>query len=39
MFIVNPPFSLKPALAAALPQLVALLGQDSSARFSLESAG
>ena len=39
MFIVNPPFSLKPALAAALPQLVALLGHDSNARFNLESAG
>lgn len=39
MFIVNPPFSLKPALALALPQLVTLLGQDDQARFSLESAG
>lgn len=39
MFIVNPPFSLKPALTLALPQLVALLGQDDQARFSLESAG
>lgn len=39
MFIVNPPFSLKPALTAALPQLVTLLGQDDHARFTLESAG
>lgn len=39
MFIVNPPFSLKPALAEALPQLVTLLGQDKAARHTLESAG
>ena len=39
MFIINPPFGLKPALAAALPQMVALLGQDKAARQTLESAG
>ena len=37
MFLVNPPFTLKPALATALPQLVALLGQDRHASFSLEA--
>jgi len=38
MFIINPPHTLKAALAAALPQLVALLGQDQHARFSLDAA-
>jgi 23S rRNA (adenine2030-N6)-methyltransferase len=38
MFIINPPFTLKPALTAALPQLVQLLAQDSHASFQLESA-
>ncbi|MBY4897564.1 23S rRNA (adenine(2030)-N(6))-methyltransferase RlmJ [Cupriavidus sp. AU9028] len=36
MFIVNPPYTLRPLLEAALPELVALLGQDDGARFSLE---
>lgn len=39
MFIINPPFTLKPALAMALPQLVAILGQDKNAAFGLESGG
>ena len=39
MFIINPPFTLKPALALALPQMVALLGQDKNAAFGLESGG
>ncbi|MDO8456201.1 MAG: 23S rRNA (adenine(2030)-N(6))-methyltransferase RlmJ [Burkholderiaceae bacterium] len=39
MFIINPPFTLKPALALALPQLVQLLGQDKNAAFGLESGG
>ncbi|MES2425175.1 MAG: 23S rRNA (adenine(2030)-N(6))-methyltransferase RlmJ [Pseudomonadota bacterium] len=39
MFIINPPFGLKPALAAALPQMVTYLGQDKAARQTLESAG
>lgn len=39
MFLVNPPYTLKPALATALPQLVELLGQDRHAAFTLESGG
>ena len=39
MFIINPPFTLKPALALALPQMVATLGQDKNAAFGLESGG
>lgn len=39
MFIINPPFTLKPALALALPQMVQLLGQDRNAAFGLESGG
>jgi 23S rRNA (adenine2030-N6)-methyltransferase len=39
MFIVNPPHTLKAALAQALPQLVALLKQDQHAASSLESGG
>jgi 23S rRNA (adenine2030-N6)-methyltransferase len=37
MFIINPPHTLKAALQLALPQLVALLGQDRHAQFGLES--
>jgi 23S rRNA (adenine2030-N6)-methyltransferase len=39
MFIINPPYTLKPALALALPQMVAMLGQDKNAAFGLESGG
>lgn len=39
MFLVNPPYTLKPALAKALPQMVELLGQDRHAAFTLESGG
>ncbi len=39
MFVVNPPFTLKPALAAALPQMVEALGQDRNAAFVLEAGG
>jgi 23S rRNA (adenine2030-N6)-methyltransferase len=39
MFIINPPFTLKPALALALPQMVEALGQDRNAAFGLESGG
>jgi 23S rRNA (adenine2030-N6)-methyltransferase len=39
MFIINPPFTLKPALAQALPQMVEALGQDKNAAFGLESGG
>lgn len=37
MFVVNPPFTLKAALQAALPQLVKALAQDSNAAFELTS--
>ncbi len=39
MFLINPPFTLKPALAAALPQMVQRLGQDRHAAFALETGG
>jgi 23S rRNA (adenine2030-N6)-methyltransferase len=39
MFIINPPFTLKPALVLALPQMVSMLGQDKNAAFGLESGG
>ena len=39
MFIINPPFTLKAVLEAALPQMVALLGQDRNASFSLTHGG
>jgi 23S rRNA (adenine2030-N6)-methyltransferase len=39
MFIINPPFTLKTELQAALPQMVALMGQDRNASFSLEHGG
>ena len=39
MFVVNPPHTLKAALARALPQMVQLLGQDQHARFSLDAGG
>lgn len=39
MFIINPPHTLKAALQPALPQMVALLGQDRHAAFGLESGG
>jgi 23S rRNA (adenine2030-N6)-methyltransferase len=39
MFIINPTFTLKPALTLALPQMVAALGQDKNAAFGLESGG
>jgi 23S rRNA (adenine2030-N6)-methyltransferase len=37
VFLVNPPYTLRPALAEALPQLVAGLGQDKQSGFTLES--
>ena len=37
MFIVNPPFSLRPALEAALPQLLAALGRGAGQAWSLEA--
>lgn len=39
MFLINPPYTLKPLLAEALPQLVERLGQDRNAAFSIESGG
>ncbi len=37
MFIINPPHTLKAALQAALPQMVAALGQDQHAQSALEA--
>lgn len=39
MFLINPPHTLKAALAPAMPQLVERLGQDRHAAFSLDSGG
>lgn len=39
MFIINPPHTLKPALQAALPQMVTLLAQDRHAAFTLDAGG
>jgi 23S rRNA (adenine2030-N6)-methyltransferase len=38
VFIINPPYTLKPALKEALPQLVACLGQDKLSGFTLEGS-
>ncbi|CAN7626309.1 23S rRNA (adenine(2030)-N(6))-methyltransferase RlmJ [Variovorax paradoxus] len=39
MFLINPPYTLKPLLAAALPQLAEWLAQDRNATFSLDAGG
>ena len=39
MFLINPPYTLKPLLQAALPQLADRLAQDRNATFSLDSGG
>jgi 23S rRNA (adenine2030-N6)-methyltransferase len=39
MFVINPPHTLKADLQAALPQMVARLGQDRNAGFTLEHGG
>jgi 23S rRNA (adenine2030-N6)-methyltransferase len=39
MFVINPPHTLKPALQAALPQLLQLLGRGKGQGQTLESAG
>ncbi len=39
MFVINPPHTLKAELQAALPQMVARLGQDRNAGFTLEHGG
>ncbi len=36
MFVINPPHTLKAELQAALPQMVARLGQDRNAGFTLD---
>jgi 23S rRNA (adenine2030-N6)-methyltransferase len=38
MFVVNPPHTLKPALQAALPQLVQVLGRGRGQAHTLESS-
>lgn len=37
MFILNPPWTLAPALEEAMPWLVAALGEDAGAGFTLET--
>ena len=39
MFVINPPHTLKPVLAAALPQLLQVLGRGRGKGQTLESAG
>ncbi len=39
MFLVNAPYTLEPALRAALPQMAELLAQDQHAGWTLESGG
>ncbi len=39
MFIINPPHTLKADMQPTLPQLVARLGQDRNAGFTLEHGG
>ena len=39
MFVINPPHTLKADLQVALPQMVALLGQDRNAGFTLDHGG
>ncbi|MDR0249710.1 MAG: 23S rRNA (adenine(2030)-N(6))-methyltransferase RlmJ, partial [Burkholderiales bacterium] len=38
MFIINPPWQLDVLLQKNLPFLVALLGRDNGARFTLDGA-
>ena len=39
MFLINPPYTLKAKLEAALPQLVERLAQDRHATFSVDAGG
>ena len=39
MFVINPPFTLKAALQAALPQIAVALAQDQLAAYLLDSGG
>lgn len=36
MLMINPPYTLQPALAVALPQMARLLGQDRAAAWTLD---
>ena len=38
VFVVNPPFTLRSALAESLPRLTMLLGLDRHATFTLEGS-
>lgn len=37
MFVLNPPWTLEPMLREIMPYLASVLGQDTGARFSLET--
>jgi 23S rRNA (adenine2030-N6)-methyltransferase len=39
MFVINPPYTLNEQLKAALPDMVALMGQDGHATHTLEMGG
>jgi 23S rRNA (adenine2030-N6)-methyltransferase len=39
MFLINPPHTLKAALKEALPQMAAILGQDTNATSTLDAGG
>ncbi len=39
LFVINPPFTLKAALLAALPQIAVALAQDQHAAYSVDSGG
>jgi 23S rRNA (adenine2030-N6)-methyltransferase len=39
MFLINPPHTLKAALKDALPQMAAILGQDTNATSTLDAGG
>jgi 23S rRNA (adenine2030-N6)-methyltransferase len=39
VFVINPPFTLKAALQAALPQIAVALAQDQHAAYLLDSGG
>ena len=39
LFVVNPPYTLQPALAEALPWLQKVMGQDRNAAHTLEAQG
>ncbi len=39
MFVINPPFTLKAAMQAALPQIAVALAQDQHAAYTLDAGG